>query len=122
MTRAILIDPADRSFTEVHFSTWKEIAPLLGCELFDVVRFDGCSAYVDDEGLLKDPSDIRWTVFDGRPLAGSLLLVGHPDEEGADTDCPLSVEDAEMRGGFGRPLDPEAFVASLLAPQFVPVW
>lgn len=121
MTRAILINPAERSFTEVHFASWREIAPLLGCDLFDVARFDGCSAYVDDEGLLKEPEDILWTVFDGRPLAGSLLLVGEPDDEGNDTDCPLPIEEVERRAFFGRPHDPEAFVASLLRVDFVPL-
>ena len=36
-------------------------------------------AYVDDEGLMKEPP-IALTYIGGRELAGNILLIGHDDE------------------------------------------
>ena len=54
--KAILIDPRDRTVTEVERpgKSYKEINALIGADLFDVVRLgNGHVIYVDDEGLIN---------------------------------------------------------------------
>lgn len=117
MPKAILIKSAERSFTEVEYSDWTEIAPLLGCEYFDVVGTRYCSIYVDDEGITRhEPEATMWLMFDDDPnyvFAGDVLLVGRPDAEGDDTDCQLTIDDAERLVQFVRPRDPQAFVRKM---------
>lgn len=99
--RVILIDPKERSFTELEHdnSDYKNISKALGCDLFDVVRLNDCDIYVDDEGLYNNDF---FFVIDGieQPLAGRGLVFGVVDEEGNDTPCTLSVEDLEKRVSF----------------------
>lgn len=124
MPKAILIKSAERSFTEVEYSSWEEIAPLLGCDLFDVVQTDHCSIYLDDEGLLRAaPEDLMWLMFDNDPnmvFAGDVLLVGNPDENGDATDCRLSIDDAEKLVQFVRPRNPAAFLDRLTTMTITP--
>lgn len=99
--RAILIDPKERSFTEIDHDTsdYKNIPAALGCDLFDVVRLNDCDIYVDDEGLYN--SDYFF-VIDGihQPLAGRGLVFGVVDDEGNETPCTLNIEDLERRVSF----------------------
>ena len=98
--RTILINPEDKSFTEIeHDGDYKSIYKHLNCELFDVVRVDDADIYVDDEGLYNNN---YFFMFDGigQPLAGRGLVFGVVDEEGNDTPCTLSIEDLEKRVSF----------------------
>ena len=98
--RAYLVDvftPTNTGVKEI--KDWKEIAPTLNCDCFDVTRiklgdtFFG--VYVDDEGLCKNFEDIIWGAFKideneemvTATLAGSLLIVsGTVDEDGYELD------------------------------------
>ena len=56
----------------------------IGCEMIDVVRFDGFDIFVDDEGLLKKGNvvaEITWGEFKV-PLAGNLLITKGADDNG----------------------------------------
>lgn len=91
--RAVLIDPENGTLQEGRIipGDLDAIYALLECERIDAVRFaDGHAAYVDDEGLLKEPE--FFTVIDGTPYAGHALFVGPVDDEGNTTDCTLPVE------------------------------
>ena len=115
MTKAILINSAERSISEIEFSDWTEIAPLLKCELFTVVGFEFGDLYLDDEGLMHgNPEDMTWFMFDGNIYAGHGLLVGPPDSEGNSTDTVLDVESVEKIVKFGRPHNPTAYVDQML--------
>jgi hypothetical protein len=79
---AYLIDPFARTVTEVAYEAEniEQIAKLVDCETFDFVRTseNGDGMYVDDEGLLKDPSGQAFFIWKGygAPLAGKVLFVG----------------------------------------------
>lgn len=108
--RAYLVDVFDPENTGVKvINDWKEIAPTLNCDCFDVTRiklddtFFG--VYVDDEGLCKNFEDIIWGAFkvdkdEGMvtaSLAGSLLIVsGTVDEDGNELD--LTDEEIHLIG------------------------
>ena len=99
--KTILIDPKERSFTEIEHdnSDYKNISKALDCDLFDVVRLKDCDIYVDDEGLYNSE---YFFIIEGidQPLAGRGLVFGVVDEEGNDTPCTLNVEDLEKRVQF----------------------
>ena len=61
----------------------EEMYRLIGCECFDCTTLklgdQLIDAYVDDEGLMKEPP-IALTYIGGRELAGNILLIGHDDE------------------------------------------
>lgn len=59
---------------------------------------DGNVLYVDEEGLLKQPND--FILVDGRPFAGSGLVVGPTDEDGNDTDAQGTLESLCKRVEF----------------------
>lgn len=95
--RAILIDPAVRSITEVEYDgEWRSIPEKhLQCDVFDAVTADIGTIFVDDEGLYNETYD--YCLIEGipQPLAGRLLLFGPTDEEGDATPCILKIEQIE---------------------------
>ena len=102
--RAILIDPTERSFTKVDYNgDWKTIAPILGCELFDVVYTDFGDVYVDDEGLLKPDQKFFHLRGMPQPLAGRGLVFGPVDEDGDTTPATISIEELELKVKFMTP-------------------
>lgn len=60
----------------------EEMYQLIGCDCFDCVVLklgdQYVDAYVDDEGLLKNPP-IALTYIGSRELAGNILLISHDD-------------------------------------------
>jgi hypothetical protein len=99
--RAILIDPVEKSFTEIEYNgNWKTIAPTLGCELFDVVYTDFGDVYVDDEGLLKPDQKFFHIRGMSQPFAGRGLVFGLVGPEGETTPATVSIEDLELNVKF----------------------
>lgn len=91
--KAFLIDPATRTITETTISSWRDIAPALECDLFDVVQIGpNVSVYVDDEGLFKDDQCFFQLIHYPQPLAGKGLVLGFDPETGDSTDCPVTAE------------------------------
>lgn len=94
--KAVLIDAKARTISDIEYSgNWRDISPMLGCDLFTVVRNlpDGDDVYVDDEGLLKLNADsvffeMPWYP---NPLAGSGLILSC-DRDGNST---AAVHDAD---------------------------
>lgn len=85
--KALLIDPVARTITECDIEGWRDIAPALGCSLFDVVRLDALNdLYVDDEGLLSYPNPRGYFAIGGRVFAGRGLVLGHNVENGESRD------------------------------------
>jgi hypothetical protein len=120
MTKAILINSANRSLTEIEINDWTEIAPALGCQLFTIQQTDSGDLYLDDEGLMNaHPEDITWFAFDGVVFAGNGLLFGPADAEGDSTDAIITVEEAESLVSFGRPINPTAYVDRLLSSGMI---
>lgn len=103
---AYLINPEDRTISQVTVNDYTDISKHIGCDMFcigghlpskDVV-------FVDDEGLLKDPSHffaidshvIKFT--NPNPLAGKgLVLGGTYSGESADAVVSLSLLSAAVR-------------------------
>lgn len=102
--RTILIDPAERSFTEVDYNgDFHSIYDHLKCDTFDVVFTDLGDVYVDDEGLLKGPT--KFFHIDGtpQPLAGRGLVFGPVDEDGNSTEATISIDELEKKVRFMSP-------------------
>lgn len=82
--KGILIDSTNRTITEVEFVPKLEsYYRLIGCDLIDCVQYDEHhDVVVDDEGLLKEPTNFfKIDSYDGL-LAGNGIIVG-VDEDGS---------------------------------------
>lgn len=104
MVNAYLIDAQNFTVEQVTYADWKEIAPLIGADYFDVVRIQqNHILYVDDEGLLKN---IRHGfIWQDRELVGNALIVG-TTQDGRDRDCDLSIEEIQKSLTFFRIMEP----------------
>lgn len=122
LKKALLIDPENRTFTQVG-TTGDTKGPqglydLLGVDL--VTRIDlgsGYSLWLDDEGLLKDWDEQYFclTPFYPEPLAGRLLLVKERDMGDGDfeaVDHTLSPETIDFLQYATRWLDPRTVEVS----------
>jgi hypothetical protein len=104
MTKALLVDPANRTVEEVEYEGYKEIQRLLGCRCFALVpsfmaeeeKWKNVTAYCDDEGLFKDRLSFMRLPFYPEPVAGKVLVSGPTDEEGDDTDRTVSAEELRV--------------------------
>lgn len=95
MNRAILIDPTNKSVTEIEYDgDYRSISKLLGCELFTVALNiatlgEPDTLFVDDEGLLTYPNPHGYFRLPGLnypgTLAGKGLLLG---SDGMGGDAP----------------------------------
>lgn len=87
--RAILIDPYDHTVTEIIIegNNLQEIYKILDVQVIDAARIAlDDVVYVDDEGLLKGPTNFfAITGETPNPIAGRGLLVG-TTPSGHDTD------------------------------------
>jgi hypothetical protein len=114
--RAILIDPFERTVTEVEWSgnfrdAQKGAYKLMQCDLIDVVYFDSpwinVNMFVDDEGLFKQELAFFLPLHSraGQPIVGRALLVGPPDNQGDSTACPISLPEAKAGIQFADALE-----------------
>ena len=97
--RAILIDPEDKTVTEVDYDgDYKSIYKLIGCSTFDVVRTSTSNdgIYIDDEGLYaKDQAFWSYRYNDTHEpikLINKGLVLGC-DDEGDSVAPDSTVED-----------------------------
>lgn len=100
--RAILIDPAARTVTEVeHNGDYRDIYRHIECDCFSVVGIDDVdSVFIDDEGLLKDePGPFFALAGYPQPLAGRGLILGC-DEEGETIAARMSLDEARAMVSF----------------------
>ena len=97
--RAILINPEDKTVTEVDYDgDYKSIYKLIGCSTFDVVRTSTSNdgIYIDDEGLYAQ-IQFKWqftfdNAYEPIKLVNKGLVLGCNDE--GDSVAPDStVED-----------------------------
>lgn len=95
--KAILIDSRSQSINVIDFAGGlQEIYRLLGCDVVDAVYLpNGDCIYVDDEGLLKGPTQFFYAVGMYAPLAGNGLVVGS-GKDGEDADCLSTLEDLQI--------------------------
>jgi hypothetical protein len=98
----VLIDPTILTTTSVTIpADWQQIAPLIGADLFAVVRLDDQHfAYVDDEGLYKGPHAIATMLQDyPEPLMGKVLILAGTDD-GETVSATWTVDDVKARMDF----------------------
>lgn len=87
--KGYLIDPQSKTVEPWAIETWKDIAPAIDAETFDVVYLnENTIIYVDDEGLLKPNATFELKDYP-QPLAGKALIFAE-DEYGETVDCPLT--------------------------------
>lgn len=91
--KGILINPQDRSITEVEWNgDYKHIQELIEADCFDVCRVDlNNMCFVDDEGLINGKAGevgmIAWVGKNGTAfLAGKILLLGTIGEHTVSTN------------------------------------
>ena len=94
MFKAILIDPTEKTITEVDYDelgSYRQIYELIDADLFDVLRLDdGDAIYVDDEGLYNKQDYFLYGEYP-QPLAGRGLVLG-TDEEGETIAPKISID------------------------------
>lgn len=113
--RAILIDPAAQTVTEIEINSWKDIAPAMDCKLLTCPFEDenGETMYCDDEGLISG-KELHFSFVRGisvTPVAGKVIILGTDQETGDSKDCTLTVEDVKNRTLF-LPVDEVKMLAS----------
>lgn len=90
--KAILIDSAAQTFSEINVSNHYEYYKHLGweCTAFDVplILDNGDSLFVDDEGLIHEIKGGFYITGLDFPIAGNGLLIGG-DEEGDDVKTTI---------------------------------
>lgn len=96
--RAILIDPFERTITEVDYNgDFHQIYNLIDAQTFDAARVNdvGDAIFVDDEGLISGKVQ-AFFGFRGypQPLAGKGLLLGCTLENGESADTTYTIEEA----------------------------
>ena len=91
--KGILINPQDRTITEVQWNgDHTHISELIGAKYFDVCRIDKSNmCFVDDEGLINGTAGtigmIAWVGSHGTAfLAGKILLLGTRGEHTVSTN------------------------------------
>lgn len=122
---AILIDATNRTVTAVDYDdTLEHMYKLIGCDLIDTVYLDdkGTVAFVDDEGLLKDPDDFwLWKPFGehAQAFAGNALVLG-TGREGETISASMTADYVRERVEFKRKDDlrREQFAPHM---QFIPL-
>lgn len=85
--KAVLIDPYKEEVTDVEYdaSDYKNVYPLIHCDIFTIVRLaDDDDVLIDDEGLLKLTRDTKFFMMPGypQPLAGYGLITGVNEDDG----------------------------------------
>lgn len=93
MSRAYLIDPEAETITEFEYSGLESIYTALQCDTVYAATFNENrdSVFIDDEGLLKNPT--RFFCIEGypQPLAGRGLVCGL-DGEGETVEPTVGLE------------------------------
>lgn len=77
--KGYVLDPTSRTINPHYYSgCYKEITKVLECSLFDVARFNETLdvAFIDDEGLLKNPTHFFAIRGYHSPLAGKGWVLG----------------------------------------------
>ena len=95
--RALLINPADKSVTEVvHNGDYRQIYELIDCQTFacPVIFPNEDTLYCDDEGLFN-PDIIGGIMMVGwsSPIVGKCLILGADIETGESVDAVSTVEE-----------------------------
>lgn len=125
--KAILLDPANRSVTEVQVDNhYKAFNNAIHADTGDIVRIrhpetdkPGVDLWVDDNGLLVNPNPHGYFAWceaphDPYPLAGCGLVLGSTDD-GETVDCPWSVAQVAACVGF-IPMDKAKAWGEMLSP------
>jgi len=92
--RAILIDPKARTVTKIDSPLRsRDLRKLLQCSTFDVVRLGvHDDLFVDDEGMLRNPSAFFRIRGYGAAIAGRAVLCRHDsDGHSAPATWPLKL-------------------------------
>ena len=92
---AYLINPYLKNFQIVeHDGDYKQIQKLIRANHFDLARLpNGDAIYVDDEGLLNNPTGFFIHKDYPNPLAGYGLVLGVDYETGDSTSPKMSIEE-----------------------------
>ncbi len=118
--KAYLIDPFQKSISEVNYSgDWQNINRMIGCDYFTTVMLndDGDTAFVDDEGLLKDQAEMQYFRIRMAPdfhqtIAGKGLVLG-TDSQGESVAPTCNIEWLEGVISF-----PDAHAIQIPTPEF----
>jgi len=118
MFKAILINPTEKTITEVDYDelgSYRQIYEFIDADLFDVVRLDdGDAIYIDDEGLYTKEDMFLYGDYP-QPLAGRGLVLG-TDEEGETIAPKISIDTVRQQVRWWKKVaTPEDILEALLA-------
>jgi len=100
--RAFLINPKDKSITEIETKgELGDLYKLIGCNLIDVVILNDEEdvLYLDDEGLYRTPNYFRFGI-NPNPLAGRAVVLGTNIDGEAISPKLLTLELLEVSVSF----------------------
>ena len=97
--RAILINSKDKTVTEVNVddtNTLKHWYKLIDCDLVEVAHYmsEKNHILVDEEGMLKSPTEFFTYNGGHQPFAGNGLIVGIDINNGESISCDITLEEA----------------------------
>ncbi len=97
--KAIKINAKDRKIEEIEISTWKDISPAIGCDLFTTMCMGRSSTsdrlYIDDEGMINGTQDFFYLEGMPQPYAGNGVILG-TDREGESIEPKTKIEDLKI--------------------------
>lgn len=101
--KAILIDPFEETVKEIEYNgDFKHIYELIGADCFDAVRISReDSIFVDDNGLMNNPTHFFMHEGYPNPLAGKGLILGC-DENGDSISPVTTVEEVRSKVKFAN--------------------
>jgi hypothetical protein len=99
--KAILINPFDKTITEVDYDgDFMHIYDLIDAGCFGCARIsEGDGIFIDDDGLLKNPTHFFLHSEYHSPLAGKGLILGC-DDQGEAVSCKTTVEEVRAKVSF----------------------
>jgi hypothetical protein len=103
--RAILIDSKNKNVSEIIIDDTKTLEDwykAVDCELVEVAHYinEHDSILVDEEGLLKNPTDFFTYNGAHQPFAGNGLIVGVDPNDGESIDCQITLEEVKRNTCF----------------------
>lgn len=110
--KAILINPFDQSIREVEYDAKDDdISVIINCRYFDVANLpNGDGIFVDDEGMLNNPTHFFKHEDYHSPLAGKGLILGC-DDEGESIAPATTIEEVRRKVTFLNIYQVRAMVA-----------
>lgn len=120
--RSILIDPFNKTVTEVEYSgNYQQIYDLIDCDTYDCARINrhGDAIFVDDEGLMRETPQAFFLHEDyPQPLAGKGLVLGCRMSDGETIEPTTTADEVRAKVQWVMPVRINGEITWLPAAMF----